>query len=186
MRRAQEIYYRRNHKNVSISKNDYIKPKTYLGSKIVLEMLILVIMAVTVFAIKNKDYIFTQDFLNGVAQYNINLTEKFGFIKNFLKNDEEDNEVFVNSENTVENKTENVVTENVTTENNATQNQPVIQESQQQGVVTDVNLLKNSYNFIKPIEGIISSGFGARESKYQNVTGTHTGIDIAAEERNKN
>lgn len=28
---------------------------------------------------------------------------------------------------------------------------------------------------------MVSSSFGARESKYQNVTGYHTGIDIAAD-----
>ena len=45
----------------------------------------------------------------------------------------------------------------------------------------DIQNLKAAYTFIKPIEGTISSGFGARESEYQNVTGYHTGIDIAKE-----
>ena len=44
----------------------------------------------------------------------------------------------------------------------------------------DIQNLKNAYYFIKPIEGIVSSSFGARESKYQNVTGYHTGVDIAS------
>ena len=34
--------------------------------------------------------------------------------------------------------------------------------------------------FCNPLKGTVSSGFGARESKFQNVTGYHTGVDIAA------
>ena len=63
IRKAEEIYYRRNHRNISIRENIPEKTKTYLGSKILLEMLVLVILAVIVFAVKNKDYIFTQIYL---------------------------------------------------------------------------------------------------------------------------
>ena len=45
----------------------------------------------------------------------------------------------------------------------------------------DIKNLKAAYSFINPLKGEVSSSFGARESKYQNVTGYHTGIDIAAE-----
>ena len=45
----------------------------------------------------------------------------------------------------------------------------------------DIENLKKSYIFLKPVEGVVSSNFGARESKYQNVNGYHTGVDIAAE-----
>ena len=46
----------------------------------------------------------------------------------------------------------------------------------------DAKNLKNIYKFVKPLDLIIiSSVFGARESEYQNVTGYHTGIDLAAE-----
>lgn len=178
IRRAEEIYYRRNHRNISSSLREPKKPKTYLGSKIILEMLILLIIAVVVFAVKNKDYIFTENFLNNFAQYNVNLTEKFNSIMAYLKNEEQNDEVFIN----------NNQTEKTQSENQQEVNSPVVQtqegevqQSQPQGNVTDVTTLKNSYNFIKPIEGIVSSGFGARESKYQNVSGEHKGIDIASE-----
>ena len=45
----------------------------------------------------------------------------------------------------------------------------------------DIQNLRAAYTFINPLNGIVSSEFGARESKYQNVNGYHTGIDIAAE-----
>ena len=65
IRRAEEIYYRRNHRNIALARGKEPKrQKTYLGSKIILEMLILLLLAVIVFAVKNKDYIFTQEFLS--------------------------------------------------------------------------------------------------------------------------
>ena len=45
----------------------------------------------------------------------------------------------------------------------------------------DIQNLKKIYRFVKPLDAIVSSEFGARESEYQNVTGYHTGIDLAAE-----
>ena len=172
MRRAEEIYYRRNHKNISISGNrEPKKQKTYLGSKILLEMLILLIIAVTVFAVKNRNYIFTQDFLNSLAQYNVNLTEKFnGLIANFRDEDNQENIEEVTEEQT---NTESENTEIVEVQGEETQS-----TSQESLVVEDSN--QNS-QFIKPIEGIVTSGFGERESSHKNVTGNHTGIDIAAE-----
>ncbi len=176
IRRAEEIYYRRNHRNVSISQREPKRQKTYLGSKILLEMLILVLLAMAVFAVKNKDYIFTENFLNNFAQYNINLTEKFNNLLAYFKEEENTNDVFINHEQT----------ENNPDDQQESQAQPVqtqgsqVQQEAPQSVVTDVLSLKNLVHFIKPIEGIVSSGFGSRESQYQNVTGAHTGIDIAA------
>lgn len=182
IRRAEEIYYRRNHRNVSISQREPKRQKTYLGSKIVLEMLILVLLAGTVFAVKNKDYIFTEDFLNNFSQYNVNLTEKFNALMAYFKEDEASDEIFINHAE------ENKEQENVLQENNAeavpaqgTEPQP----EAPQAIVTDVQSLKNSYHFIKPIEGIVSSRFGSRESQYQNVTGEHTGIDLASDSGTK-
>lgn len=179
IRRAEEIYYRRNHKNVSISAKKTDAPKTYLGSKILLEMLILVLLAVLVFAVKNKDYIFTENFLNSLASYNINLNEKFKFIKEYFVDSEVSDEVFVDSKQ--ENQMENV--SNEIQEEITGQGQEQIQENlnEAQSVVTDVESLKNLYSFVRPIDGIVSSVFGTRESTYQNVKGEHKGIDIAAD-----
>lgn len=182
IRRAEEIYYRRNHRNVSISQREPKRQKTYLGSKIVLEMLILVLLAGTVFAVKNKDYIFTEDFLNNFSQYNINLTEKFNALMAYFKEDEASDEIFIN--HAEENKEqENVPQENNTEAVPAQGTEP--QPEAPQAIVTDVQSLKNSYHFIKPIEGIVSSRFGSRESQYQNVTGAHTGIDLASDSGTK-
>lgn len=49
----------------------------------------------------------------------------------------------------------------------------------------DVENLKKLYTFIKPVNGEVSSLFGARQSEYQNVEGYHTGIDIATDKGTK-
>lgn len=76
IRKAEEIYYRRNNRNVSILKNEEQKTKTYFGSKILLQFIILINIAIIIFAIQNKDYIFTNEFLNNLGKYNININQK--------------------------------------------------------------------------------------------------------------
>ena len=192
IRKAEEIYYRRNHRNLLMAQGREPKrQKTYLGSKILLEMLILLLLAVIVFAVKNKDYIFTENFLNSCAQYNINLSEKFNFIFAYFKEEEEGEEVFVNSQPS--NLVENPVAENPQTNSNPeNQSQPESTEVKEvpgeenqansaQSVITDSISLKNTYTFTKPIEGIVTSNFGSKEAQYQNITGAHTGIDLASD-----
>lgn len=181
IRRAEEIYYRRNNRNISGARHEFKTQKTYLGSKILLEMLILILLATIVFAVKNKDYIFTQDFLNNFAQYNVNLTEQFNSIMAKF-NEEEAEDVFINNKSSEsEQNTTQETTTTISQENNAesvqTQSGEVIEKT---SVVTDSQSLKSLVNFVKPLEGIVSSGFGARESQFQNVSGEHKGIDIAA------
>ncbi len=187
MKRAEQIYYRRNHRNISIGQKDEKKQKTYLGSKILLEMLVLLLLAVIVFAVKNKDYIFTQNFLNSIAQYNINLTEKFHSVMTFFEEEEGTEEIFVNKEQSSnsENTTQTQEQSQENKANPAEVQSSQVQPEQTQSTVTDVTSLKNSYAFVKPIEGTISSRFGSRESQYQNVTGEHKGIDIAAQSGTK-
>ncbi len=170
IKRAEEIYYRRNQRNVAMGNRGFEprRQKTYLGSKILLEMLILLILAVTVFAVKNKDYIFTQSFLESVSKYNFNLSEKFDFIMAYWKEDDENEEegIFVNNQPAQENQP---AVENIA--------QP---QSLAQPEAAPAPVQENQNPFVKPIEGVVTSGFGARESVYQNVTGNHTGVDIGA------
>lgn len=157
--------------------------KSYLGSKIFLEILIILNISIIVVAIQNKEFIFTKEFLGLMSEYNMNLTES---IKGMISE-------------------ENRLQQNVTNENSVDNNevqqevkeQPVEPEPQvQEGVVPnedsvsslsqmdlDIEEINRSYSFQKPldIEGTVTSPFGSRESVYQNVTGYHTGIDIGAD-----
>lgn len=183
IRRAEEIYYRRKMGLPASARNFEPEKKSYLGSKIFLEILIILNISIIVVAIQNKEFIFTKEFLGLMSEYNMNLTES---IKVMIS---EDNNLKQNvtSENSVDN---NEVQQEV-------KEQPVEPEPQvQEGVVPnedsvsslsqmdlDIEEINRSYSFQKPldIEGTVTSPFGSRESVYQNVTGYHTGIDIGAD-----
>ncbi len=183
IRRAEEIYYRRKMGLPTSARNFEPEKKSYLGSKIFLEILIILNISIIVVAIQNKEFIFTKEFLGLMSEYNMNLTES---IKGMIS---EDNNLQQNvtNENSVD---INVVQQEV-------KEQPVEPEPQvQEGVVPnedsvsslsqmdlDIEEINRSYSFQKPldIEGTVTSPFGSRESVYQNVTGYHTGIDIGAD-----
>ena len=58
IRRAEEIYSRRNNRNISIVERNTYAKKKYIGSKIGFQILILLNMALALFCLQNKEYIF--------------------------------------------------------------------------------------------------------------------------------
>ncbi|HIT70683.1 MAG TPA: M23 family metallopeptidase [Candidatus Scatovivens faecipullorum] len=181
IRRAEEIYYRRNNQNINISgrkSTKTLKEKGNMRIKFFLNLLLMFNIAVIIFSIQNKDYIFTQEFIGKLNEYNINLGAKVTEFFSKILADETKKE---------NNKDVNIVNENSETVSNLEENSQKIvanenSESSLNEMDLDVENLKNAYSFINPITGIVSSKFGSRESEYQKVTGYHTGVDVAAEE----
>lgn len=170
IRRAEEIYYRRNNQNVSITDKPKSKNKGNIKNRILLNLLIMLDIAVLVFFVQNKDFVFTKEFIEIVSQYNINLSEKVvNFIGSMVetKNETEENIV----ENSVVNEIEPIIEEVVPNELSSSINEMEI----------DIQNLKAAYSFIKPISGTVTSLYGARVSENPNVNGYHTGIDVATE-----
>lgn len=181
IRRAEEIYYRRNNQNINISgrkSTKTLKEKGNMRIKFFLNLLLMFNIAVIIFSIQNKDYIFTEEFIGKLNEYNINLGAKVTEFFSKILADETKKE---------NNKDVNIVNENSETISNLEENSQKIVanenlESSLNEMDLDVENLKNAYSFINPITGIVSSKFGSRESEYQKVTGYHTGVDVAAEE----
>lgn len=171
IRKAEEIYYRRK-LGVPSNRKYEETSKRYLGSKIGLQILIILNLSVIVLAIQNKDYIFTEKFLMNVSEYNVNLTKS---IKSLIGIEEMREEI---PQSVVEN-VENEEITNTQTANEIVPNNEAISSLNQMDL--DIENIKKSYSFLKPIEGTVTSLFGSRESKYQNVKGYHTGIDVGAE-----
>lgn len=193
IRRAEEIYYRRNNQvSPAREKN---KNKKSIKDKLFLHLLIMFNIAIIMFCIQNKEFVFTKEFLGMLEQYNSNATNE---IKQFFEHIMSDQNMEGNKseESLVEssvlnmeetsNITENIVIENVemvdekSIVENKTETSSSINEME-----LDIQNLKAAYSFMLPLKGIVSSTFGARESKYQNVTGYHTGIDLAADKGTK-
>lgn len=182
IRRAEEIYFRRNNK-IPVRKTINTKSVSSLKNKMLLNLLVMFNLAVIVFAFQNKDDIFKVEFLEKINSYNLNIGIK---VKELLKNGEittdDDIGIVENEEQSsdVSNNEENINTES-NDEGSMVEN---LEEkiSSISEMEIDINNLKSAYSFVKPLSKYqVSSGFGARESEYQNVSGYHTGIDLASE-----
>lgn len=170
IRRAEEVYYRRNNR-VPVRNTAISKSKNNLKNKLLLNLLIMFNLVVIIFAVQNKDDIFTTEFLEKINSYNVNISTK---LKEMLITEEiyqNENIDYTNQEIVKKEDNEQIIspdTEEISSS---------ISEMEM-----DIANLKSAYSFVKPISNYkISSGFGARESEYQNVTGYHTGIDLASD-----
>lgn len=180
IRKAEEIYFRRNNKNISYF-NKEEKTKKYTKDKILLQLLFMFNIAVIVFCIQNKDFIFRSEFLDTVSQYNINFGDKIiNLTKEIVGNSPENSDIQTNNEENIQSETPEVSSVQDTNIENNNINMVDSESSSISEMELDINNLK-AYSFIKPLNGTITSSFGTRESEHKNVTGYHTGIDIAAE-----
>ena len=168
IRRAEDIYFRRNNVNKinTISeKKGNIKDKIFLNTLIMLNIITIVV------CFQNKNYIFTENFLSNINEFSTILKNKIvSFVGEKIENgniDYEKNEQ-INADEVGEEKTIEDIKEEK-------------QESSINEMDEDIINLKSSYSFQKPIDGIITSRFGTRTSENKNVSGYHTGTDIAAE-----
>lgn len=175
IRRAEEIYSKR--KNLQDGKEiDAYSNKKKGMYKILFQVLILLNISIIIVAIQNKDYIFTENFLNQINSYNINIKDKFESWLTYKKN-----------ENSLENDAPKAeVTENKE-ENNSQDTNPEVQGALVENdapkelsqMELDVKTIKEKYSIISPVNGTKTSGFGERESSNSKVTSNHTGVDIA-------
>ena len=105
LKRAEEIAYRRKYPEERISINEKEK-KSYIGSKILLEILILVNITIAIYCFQNKNEIFSESFLEKINSYELNIKENFQSFFNSIISMPEDATVF---ENEVNNTTEEKV-----------------------------------------------------------------------------
>ena len=192
IRRAEEIYERRKRgverpiATVNISED---KKDIKLLKKMIIQILVCVSIYLVIYTIQNSEYVFSKDFINKVNEvlsYDTNFVEIYNNIKNGLQN------IFQkNIENTSEEgKKENVIDQTAiggaegdtvvneeTVENteNAEEKPEELTQAEQ-----DIINIKNTTSFIKPVEGVITSPFGQRDTATGTVPKNHTGTDIAA------
>ena len=201
IRRAEEIYAKRQEgtkrKTTTVSLNDNSRKDIKLLKKMIIQILISLLIYLVIYVIQNNNYIFSEDFLkkaNEILSYDINLSEMYqnikiniekgiGNIKNNLKTTEQETN---NSENNIQNQEiqgaiggPNEIEQDNNLQTNAQDNnQETIQELSQEE--KDIESIKATSTFIKPIEGTISSKYGQREPTTSTVPKNHTGVDIAA------
>ncbi len=194
IRRAEEIYEKRrqglNKPIATVNVNNEEKKDIKLLKKMIIQLLICISIYFVIYTIKNNQYVFSEDFtnkLNEILSYDTNFIQLYDYLKDQFKNIFKTNEEENNNEQTEQAAIGGAVEENIN-ENEGdeqnTENQAVQEETGEIKELSqtqqDIINVKNTTSFIKPIEGIISSKYGRRDTATGTVPKNHTGTDIAA------
>ena len=200
IRRAEEIYQRRRDGEArpvaKVTVND--KKDIKLLKKMVIQVIICVTIYFVFYIVQNNQYVFSEDFINKaneILSYDTNFMELYEMVKNnvmaFVNKEQQSEE----TQKTEENENQNQEQQESQEENQKTQeNQEQSQESDAIGGAEavqeenknlsqeelDIQNVKNTTSFIKPVNGVVSSKFGQRDTATGNVPKNHTGTDIAA------
>ena len=195
IRRAEAIYERRkqgNNKQIaSINVSDNNKKKDIkLLKKMIIQILVCMVLYLIVYTIQNNSYVFSEDFINKaneILSYDTNFSEIYNNLKNGILSllPKENNEVVNveennNTQNEQNNELQNSIGGAVEENSNEVSNEEVEPKQELSQTEQDIINVKNTTTFIKPVEGVISSKFGNRETATGNVPKNHTGTDIAA------
>ena len=184
IRRAEAIYEKRKQgENRPITKASINNQKKDLKllKKMIIQILICMTIYFGIYMIYNNKYVFSEDFIkkaNEILSYDTNFKEIYENAKSqiqswilMINNDEKiQEENNNNGQEGIGGAEENIETEN-TVENQVTE---ISQEEK------DIQDVKNTTTFIKPVEGVISSQYGRRDTATGSVPKNHTGTDIAA------
>ena len=199
IRRAEEIYNRRNGNNYTYQN---YSQKSKKGPRLMQRMIKQIIICFMIYGIfyivTNREYYLSQEFKNQIENkasqnevtkkaynwLNEQIPKCINQINQFTKKEEKQTEQTKNEEqqveettSVVENQTEISQTINEENIGGATEETVQIEKTQEE---KDVEKIKNTINFIKPIDGTISSTFGWRTPTTATVPKYHTGLDIAA------
>lgn len=167
-RRNRNYEYQRTAKVNVKSKKDY-----KLFKRMILQMLICLLIYAIFYMITTTNYIFSESVISqtsSILNYDINFNDLYKKGKNYIKG------VITNknsSNETTENTTQEEINDNGNTEN-------IAQVKSTTQMEKDADYLKKNYEFIRPVNGKITSGFGEREVTSKIMTKDHKGIDIAA------
>lgn len=202
IRRAEEIYEKRKQgmerpvTTVNLNNN---KKDIKLLKKMIVQIIICSCIYFVIYLVHNSNYVFSEDFIkqvNEILSYDTNffllyqnIKESIEEIMNNKKQDSQDQnkgqeeqnneqeQQDENKESEIDNNKETIQEAIGGAEEVEQQSNETIQLSQAELDIVDI---KSTTNFIKPLEGVISSKYGIRETATGNVPKNHTGTDIAA------
>lgn len=203
IRRAEEIYQRRREGEArpvaKVTVND--KKDVKLLKKMIIQILICVTIYFVFYIIQNNQYVFSEDFINKaneILSYDVNFAQLYEMIKDkvmaFGNQEGQQQEEQIQEEQPQEEQKQ----EGQAQEGQTQGEQQVAEEKQKEGEAIggadavqeenknlsqeelDIQNIKNTTSFIKPVNGVISSRYGQRDTATGNVPKNHTGTDIAA------
>ena len=200
IRRAEEIYNRRNGNNyyTTYKSNRIEKKSSSLSKKLIKQIFICLLVYAVFYVTTNKEYFLSNEFREKADKFMsqneiLNNTYNYimGYVDNFFNINEENSkeaEESSQTENTDLQKQNQSETENnndtgktVESEQNiGGSNESFEEEAPKTQEEIDVEEIKKKITFIIPVEGTISSTFGWRNPTTATVPKYHTGLDLAA------
>ena len=187
IKRAEEIYERRHGISNTIAKvNVNEKKDVKLLKKMIIQIIVCMSIYIIIYVIQNNNFPFSQDFINKtdeILSYDTNFLQMYEDVKNqiltFINKDKNESEKAPEESigGSEENNDQNI---EVGQEESTNQESNEQQNNQMSEADKEIQTIKSTTTFIKPIEGIISSKYGQREQATGNVPKNHTGTDIAA------
>ena len=187
IRRAEEIYQKRRQGETrpvaKVTVND--KKDIKLLRKMIIQMLISVAIYLVIYAIQNNQYVFSEDFINKaneILSYDTNFIELYEMTKNQImgwmkpeEKQEEKQEEVKEEQQPQEGELQDAIGGAEANIENIPEAKLLSPEEQ------EIQAIKNTTSFIKPIQGVITSSYGQRDTATGNVPKNHTGTDIAAD-----
>lgn len=188
IRRAEQIYERRKQgsdKQIATVSVNNEKKDIRLLKKMIVQILICISIYLVIYFINNSEYVFSKDFINKINEilsYDVNFMDLYNTIKDqynkiIVNNNEQEQpkQTKEQEEKTTQDGIGGAVEDLQNTSDVKEETTKELSQSEQ-----DIINVKNTTTFIKPIEGIISSKYGQRDTATGRVPKNHTGTDIAA------
>lgn len=211
IKRAEEIYNRRNGGYSNTSKIKKEKKKKSTTKKLFMQIFVCLMIYLAFYVFTNSEYIFSEEFLNKIKTSFNQDSKIYGLylnVKSFIND-----KISTDSKQTVENQTENEVSNESTNKIEEKTNDKTSNEIKEEGIggaeekieetskqekeeqnnkeekksektemEKDAENIIKKIKFIVPVSGRISSTFGWRNPTTSTVPKYHTGLDIAANE----
>lgn len=195
IRRAEEIYSKRNGQYVrsNVNKKEKKPGRLKKTKKLFMQIFVCLIIYIVFYAFTNKEYVFSEEFRTNIQKEinSINIEQTYQSVKSYIENilgiEEESQSEDIIQENDIEEETDSEEVQNDENiggaedediEINSTNEEEILDEQSQ--MEKDVEDIKAKISFINPINGTISSTFGWRTPTTSSVPKYHTGLDIAA------
>lgn len=196
IRRAEEIYERRKQGEIrpvaKVTVND--KKDIKLLKKMVIQILICMTIYFIFYIVQKNQYVFSEDFINKaneILSYDTNFIGLYEMIKAQIasfgtQEQEKEQEQEPESVPEQEQQPKQEGASDLEGEQNEeaiggaeeTKQEPSTENISQEQM--DIENIKNTTSFVKPVEGMVSSPYGNRDNATGSVPKNHTGTDIAA------
>ena len=195
IRRAEEIYSRRNGAGYTYQNTTQkVKKGPSLMHRMIKQIIICFMIYGVFYVVNNKEYYLSQEFqtkVEQIASQNETTKKVYEWLNEYIKkyiqpqNKEIDENIQNNSneennQTKIEETTSYVETNELSNDENiggSSEETNKVEKTQEQ---KDIEKVKTTTSFIKPIDGTISSTFGWRTPTTATVPKYHTGLDIAA------